>query len=277
MMPTMNDTYVNCSEYQVEMEVPGLEDVKLSYVVQYHSVDDTNMTYYYDMMSNDTMSNETDYYYGTMSVRVEYSGQGWVGFAVSPDGGMTGSDGVIGLPTEYGNGTVSKFALGYGLVEQLEEEEQTLVYGSIMQDESVTVLEFTRYLDEGYVPIDGSGVNYFLVAYGYSNTLGYHAARVSFSLTLSPCITTSTTTMMTTTTMEDDPDAMMEDVVDEDTMMTEEIYTSILRSNPAKKEEKVTQKSEAQALQETTSGAAESISLLGVGSLVSMVAAYGLM
>lgn len=170
----------------------------LQYVVNYLYMNDTNMTY----LEN---NNETGVWYGTMSVRLVYPGRAWLGFAVSPNGLMVGSSAVIGLPPEYNEtllmdgyvsmGNVSQYSLTFDdeAPGYLLDDNQALMDATVTQDENYTILEFTRYLEQdGVVPINGTGFNYFLVAHGTDrgNMLGYHgpSGRSSFNLTLSPCV-----------------------------------------------------------------------------------------
>lgn len=140
-------------------------------------------------MDDSTDWNST-FFYATMSVKLTYQGEGWLSFAVSPDGGMIGSDAIIGTPDDM---NVSKYHLTFddapGYL-ALPEANQTLMDANITQEDGVTVLEFTRFLEEeGELPINGTGLNHFLVAYGTSNELAYHGpGRVSFNATLEPCI-----------------------------------------------------------------------------------------
>jgi len=80
---------------------------------------------------------------------------------------------------------------------------------TIIQDEDSTVLEFTKLLvEEGEIPINGTGSNFFLIAHGTDgNELGYHGTtgRASFSVTLSPC-------MMTTMMMHKENATIMADM-----------------------------------------------------------------
>ena len=219
-MPTVNETYLDCSTYTHTLEVPGLEGVTLEYVVNMFPLlqHDSNMT------NNDTMmeqlhtttmmraghlmvmddhnmtkghqrdGNETLYGPPILSIRVTFDGQGWLGFGVSDVGGMVGSSAVLGVITNettltgdahHYNLTFEDNAPGYELF-----DEQTLLDATVTQNENGTVLTFTRLLDDDYgLPVNGSGLNYFIVAHGEDNNLGYHlmTGRSSFNMTLTPC------------------------------------------------------------------------------------------
>ena len=114
-------------------------------------------------------------------------GQGWVGFAISETGDMVGSDAIIGLPDEDvsasnpGKYTLARQAL-QGVV---LSEQQTLKNSDISQNDTHTVLSFTKFLEEeGELSINATGDNFFLVAAGSSNVLGYHLVRQPFQVTV---------------------------------------------------------------------------------------------
>ena len=113
---------------------------------------------------------------------VEYDGEGWVAMALSLDASMADSEGIIGLPDED---TVMKYNVGfYVKPEPMSDDKQTLVAGSIMQEDGKTVLTFTKLLkEEGEIEIV-EGTNKFLFAYGSGNALDYHKSRSPFELEL---------------------------------------------------------------------------------------------
>ena len=121
----------------------------------------------------------------TITMIYEVPENSWVAIGFSNNGGlMVGSEAVIGLPDEN---TVKKYALaaksGEG-VQPLADEQQTLIDASITQEAGVTILQFTKILEEaGEIPII-VGQNTFLGSYGSSNTLGYHLSRGSFAVDL---------------------------------------------------------------------------------------------
>ena len=173
-------TTVDCSEYQVAHAFAGTP-ISMEYVV---TVDDNN--------SNNATSNPTATR-GLFSAQVTYEGQGYVGFGFSPDGRMTGSLAVVGLPDQPPSATnpgkydmTSTSTSGVTLV---EDAQQTLVDATVVQNETHTVLTFSKYLQEegDLVSIDPAGSNFFVVAAGYSNSLGPHLHRAAVGLTLAPC------------------------------------------------------------------------------------------
>lgn len=121
----------------------------------------------------------------TLTVRLTVPALGWVGFAISETGQMIGSEAIIGLPD---TGEVMKYSLNAqntaGVV-PMPESQQTLIDARIEQDRGRTTLIFTKILvEEGEIPIDGSGQNIFLSAFGSGNTLGIHASREPYTLNL---------------------------------------------------------------------------------------------
>jgi len=204
MRPT-EEPFLNCSEYTHMMEVPGLEGVTVEYVVNMFPIlryDNTTNITFLDLPNatminadNNTLHNATNVtIFGPpiISVRVTYEGQGWLAFAVSEAGSMVGSSAVIGVTNETtGMGNVGHYNLTSKSTPAYELfNMSTLMDANVSQDENGTFLEFTRFLedDEG-LPINGTGLNYFLVAHGTDNVLAYHGpnARSSFNLTLKPC------------------------------------------------------------------------------------------
>jgi DOMON domain len=162
-------TSVNCSLYQDTFQVPELP-VTINYVVNVDEVDSTK---------------------STLSAQIIYEGTGWLGFGLSPHGGMNGSSVIIGSIATSETVAVNpgKYYLG-GHAEEFVSlaEQQTLVGGSITQNNTHTVLKFIKFLEEeGEATINGDGPNRFVVAYGFDNQFAYHKSRTSFVMSLSPC------------------------------------------------------------------------------------------
>jgi hypothetical protein len=107
---------------------------------------------------------------------------GWIGIGISPNGEMSGSVAIVGLPDDN---SILKYSLGSGRsVNPMSEEQQTLRDTSITQQDGQTIITFTKLLveqDELPILTDGS-VNIFIHARGMSNTLGYHGSRISFQM-----------------------------------------------------------------------------------------------
>ena len=123
-----------------------------------------------------------------LTARISFSGIGWVGWGIpaSSAGQMIGSDAVIGLPdlpnsrTNPGKYSLNAKNLAGVVLDPLAEQD--LIDSSIVQTDEDTVMTFTYILNQGgfqRVDVDG-GMNTFIWAYGFSNTLGYHRNRGSF-------------------------------------------------------------------------------------------------
>lgn len=124
---------------------------------------------------------------GKDTVTMTYSipKQAWVAIGFTNNGGlMVGSEAVIGLPD---TGQVLKYNMNSKLNEgvvPMPDAQQTLIETSIEQDESLTIMRFTKILnEEGEIPIVIGG-NTFLGAYGFDNNLFYHERRDSFAVDL---------------------------------------------------------------------------------------------
>jgi hypothetical protein len=110
----------------------------------------------------------------TLAVEVTYQGLGWVGFGVSPRGGMRGSEVVIAKPDEdQGPTNPGKYVIRDKSEAGIElSDRQTLTEASFEQTGGVTVLRFTKALvEEGEAAIQESN-NTFAYAVGPSNGFG---------------------------------------------------------------------------------------------------------
>lgn len=118
--------------------------------------------------------------------RVTYEGLGWVGLAVSPNGQMVGSHAVIGLPNDD---SVRRYYLGGYSLDQVtvaQEDQQGLVLGEVVQNNTHTVLTLELSLESFAIDPFGNE-NHFLLAAGSSNDLYHHAAKERLTLALAPC------------------------------------------------------------------------------------------
>lgn len=145
----------------------------------------------------DISSTETLYYEvidGVFCARMESESEGWLGFGISPSGGMVPSEAVIGLPDD---GTVLKYDLtstAESGVVAMSDEKQTLMDASIEQANGMTIMTFAKIMDEDQYPLV-IGDNTCIYAQAGSNTLGYHGGnRGSFTLTLQGSTTGTTST-----------------------------------------------------------------------------------
>eukprot|EP00986_Skeletonema_menzelii_P000730 scaffold205_cov179-Skeletonema_menzelii.AAC.12 len=120
---------------------------------------------------------------GIFCARLQVKSLGWIGFALSKDGSMIGSDAIIAHPDDN---TVFKYSLlgkSTDLLRKVDDDHQTLRDTSVTQDLElgVTTMEFVKHLDEfEEIPILLEGPNNFLYARGGSNFLGYHLGRMHF-------------------------------------------------------------------------------------------------
>eukprot|EP00980_Cylindrotheca_fusiformis_P004262 scaffold918_cov126-Cylindrotheca_fusiformis.AAC.41 len=114
----------------------------------------------------------------TITIQFSAPKEAWVGVGFSSSGGMVPSTAVIALPDTQ---EVKKYALSIkdeSGVNQLPEEQQTLINTGVTQSGGVTTMIFTKILEEGdEVAIDASenGSNNIIAAIGGDNTLGFHA------------------------------------------------------------------------------------------------------
>ena len=126
---------------------------------------------------------------GTVDVELVYEGLGWVAFGLTPDGLMIGSEAVIGLPDEPVSPTnPAKYRLSARSnagIEILPDAQQTLTNANIVQNDTHTVLTYTKLLEEdGELPISAIEANNFVFATGPSNTLGFHNQRSAVALAI---------------------------------------------------------------------------------------------
>jgi hypothetical protein len=124
----------------------------------------------------------------TITIAYRVPALGWlaIGFADDSSGLMVGSNAVIGLPeTEQ----VWKYSLTgkdvSGIV-PFPDDSQTLLDEAVTQDVAAgtTTLIFTKIVAEDGEKQIIPGINTFLGAYGYSNTLGIHSNRQAFEIDL---------------------------------------------------------------------------------------------
>jgi len=126
----------------------------------------------------------------TVTIELEYAGEGWVGMAFSEDGQMVPSTAVIGLPDDN---TVAKHALTERSAAGVTAiDSSTLTNAAISQANGVTILTFTKPLVEADEPTVVVGDNLIIWAVGQDsgNTLGYHGfdARGSATVAMNECL-----------------------------------------------------------------------------------------
>jgi hypothetical protein len=142
-----------------------------------------------------TMREVVDPNLQTIRVQLTYQGTGWLGFGISPNGHMIGSQAIIGRPD------LNNSVMLYDLMAQSNSgiklsSEQPLTQTSFTQVNGVTTLTFTKPLASTTgTSILASGPNNFLYAYGATNAFLYHAGRSPFTITtaLVACSSNGTT------------------------------------------------------------------------------------
>ncbi|EEC45454.1 ferric reductase [Phaeodactylum tricornutum CCAP 1055/1] len=132
----------------------------------------------------------------TVTIEMTYAGQGWMGFGFSERGEMLNNIAVLGEPgvdstTEVPN--PSKWFLGGFALSQVSRVatlQQTLTESSIVQNDTHTVLHFTKPLvepNERDVLTNGAP-NTVIFSVGATNQiLGPHMLQGAFTLELTPC------------------------------------------------------------------------------------------
>lgn len=129
----------------------------------------------------------------TMTAELIYAGQAWVSLGFAPGrASMVGSQAVIGWP-DAGNvpGKYDMTSTMESGVIRMSESQQTLINATIEQNNTHTVLAFTKLLEEpDENAISATGATWFVWAYGFDNSMWAHAQRGGFSVTLNQCLVT---------------------------------------------------------------------------------------
>jgi hypothetical protein len=123
---------------------------------------------------------------GTFTMQLVYEGQSWLSVGMNPTGRMVGALAVIGWPVSK---QVFKYELqGKQASNVIQSEAQTLMDSSIVQNDTHTVLTFTKFLKEPNEPtVNTNGPTTFIYAVGVGNMVAYHSIYGAFTATLSPC------------------------------------------------------------------------------------------
>ena len=128
--------------------------------------------------------NEADRYGGILCAKLVNQAESWVGFALSTDTNMPGSEAIIGKPND---GTVLKYDMN-SLSEPTLASTQSLLDASLVQSNGITTMTFTKLLKEpNEIEIDPAGSNIFLYAMGFDNNFGYHGADNRGSVVIEFC------------------------------------------------------------------------------------------
>ena len=133
-----------------------------------------------------TLRLEADDKAETLDVELTYEGHGWLAFGSSISGSMLGSEVVIGLPDEpiISKTNPAKYFLLFRSplgINPLSSEQQTLMNANVVQNDTHTVLTYTKLLEEkDEIRIFPEYLNKFVYAVGTSNTFGYHGQQRGF-------------------------------------------------------------------------------------------------
>lgn len=124
----------------------------------------------------------TDEAAGTLTVEMVVAQTAWIGFGFSRDGNMQNSVGAVFFPADDGTGAPRKWDLGDTSITESQSSSQTLMDATALQNDTHTVMKFTKLLVEGdETPVTLQGSNSFLYAIGSDNDFGIHSFRRSFT------------------------------------------------------------------------------------------------
>lgn len=98
---------------------------------------DSKATLHYAMVPSNPPGSQN----GLLCGRLEVENDGWIGLAISETGQMSRSVAIIGLPNDD---TVRKYELFGWRPYEMPEEKQTLRDTSIVEEDEMTVIEFTK-------------------------------------------------------------------------------------------------------------------------------------
>eukprot|EP00586_Coscinodiscus_wailesii_P016575 CAMPEP_0172499732 /NCGR_PEP_ID=MMETSP1066-20121228/130120_1 /TAXON_ID=671091 /ORGANISM="Coscinodiscus wailesii, Strain CCMP2513" /LENGTH=354 /DNA_ID=CAMNT_0013273631 /DNA_START=50 /DNA_END=1111 /DNA_ORIENTATION=- len=136
-----------------------------------------------DMLTLEYDLNNTD---SSVTIKMTYADQGWVSFGFGK--GMIGSTAAIGQPLisgiSHNPGMYYMATYADDGTTTLPDANQTLINASITYVDKTTVLTFTKLLNDprDKIPVNISGLNNFLYAYGDTLTLAHHIGSGAFEL-----------------------------------------------------------------------------------------------
>jgi hypothetical protein len=132
--------------------------------------------------------NPTD---GTVTIQLVYEGQAWLGIGRSDDGKMVGGEAVIGRPEKPNSSSnPGKYLMSSEAFRGVDlMEAQTLMDATIEQNDTHTVLTYTKFLEEtGELSISTTSPETWIWAIGSDNEYPtMHRRDGSFSFVVSPC------------------------------------------------------------------------------------------
>jgi len=166
-----------------------MDDLQICPPTLDRSIDiDTTATLYYAIVPSKPVGSELNN--GLLCARLEVTNDddndsGWIGLAISTNGGMVDSEAIIGLPEDE---SVLKYDMKWTSpsgVTPMDDDKQTLRDTSFEEDEDgKMIMKFTKMLveeDENEISIVEEGMNIFLYAQGYDRELDFHHTYMSFS------------------------------------------------------------------------------------------------
>lgn len=163
------------------------------------------------LMLNEFIANPVDQ---TVTVELAYEGEAWLSLGFSASGKMVPAIAVIGLPD---SGEVLKYIMTGTLLSDVvpsTDDDQTLINATITQNDGVTILRYTKLLNEEDdigLPVSGiiAGENPMLIwAWGNDNTLGVHPRRGNFTAKLQTCLEVGSTLTPTVTPVKTEAPTM---------------------------------------------------------------------
>jgi hypothetical protein len=141
----------------------------------------------------------------TVTIRMVYEGQAWLGIGRSDNGKMIGGEAVIGLPdSSQGSTNPGKYQMDSeenSGVYLFSDSQQTLQDASIVQDDTTTTLMFTKKLfEDGEYSIPSDSSSTWIYGVGRDNFFpAEHAHKGSFDLQFPWCTESSGTGNSTVT------------------------------------------------------------------------------
>ena len=131
----------------------------------------------------------------TLTAELVYQGQAWLSLGFAPGRTtMTGSQAVIGWPEEDASSPTNpaKYDMNAeseaGVV-RMDDSRQTLMNATIVQNDTHTVLTFTKFIEESNEnSVSATDASWFVWAVGASNTIKAHGKRGGLSLVVNQCV-----------------------------------------------------------------------------------------
>lgn len=129
---------------------------------------------------------------GTVTIEATLTGLSWIGIGWSPNAKMVPGFAVIGNDEEILKWDMFAYSTDLSGLERVPQERQTLLGTSFVQNETHSILRFTKILqEEGELALNGGGRNLIIWAHGLlnDNTIGYHGLqnRGVRSVNFEPC------------------------------------------------------------------------------------------